>query len=368
MSWAARRETTRIEDMAYSLLGIFGVHMPLLYGEGENAFIRLQEEIMKISGDSSLLAWSWNPVLNRHFSVGDIRNSVRYGSQSELLAKSPADFSGCHSITAINDVDAPAPFMMTNIGLQIRLPVVDNYRDIKLDPSCILGLLSCRTEDEPHYCLGLVLRSPENTPVYRRVRMKDDRVTIAIPTHVAAVAEVREIWIKKNWDSGPSETELFRALYPALSMADLSVVVSMQERFSCRNVITSSYWEWDTETEMLHFQAYKLTNTFFTPNIVDFTLLSFTMAYDQESSIAFSVIMKTTMEQRWGVKFSITILPHDSASHRDYPKQVEHIEALDFQKAVELTVGTTQFYTISMLEKRVFDKTIHVLELKETRR
>ena len=38
MSWASRRVTTRIEDIAYSLMGIFGVQMPLLYGEGRNAF------------------------------------------------------------------------------------------------------------------------------------------------------------------------------------------------------------------------------------------------------------------------------------------------------------------------------------------
>jgi hypothetical protein len=42
MSWVAERETTRVEDMAYCLLGIFGVNMPLLYGEGERAFLRLQ--------------------------------------------------------------------------------------------------------------------------------------------------------------------------------------------------------------------------------------------------------------------------------------------------------------------------------------
>ena len=48
MAWAKNRETTRKEDKAYSLLGIFDVHIPLLYGEGaERAFKRLQEEIEK---------------------------------------------------------------------------------------------------------------------------------------------------------------------------------------------------------------------------------------------------------------------------------------------------------------------------------
>ncbi|KAF2758951.1 HET-domain-containing protein, partial [Pseudovirgaria hyperparasitica] len=57
MSWASDRTTTRIEDNAYSLLGIFQVNMPLLYGEGNRAFGRLQEEIMRISDDQSMLAW-----------------------------------------------------------------------------------------------------------------------------------------------------------------------------------------------------------------------------------------------------------------------------------------------------------------------
>ncbi|KAI0017305.1 hypothetical protein F4780DRAFT_782390 [Xylariomycetidae sp. FL0641] len=59
MSWAASRQTTREEDKAYSLLGtgIFGVNMPLLYGEGKRAFHRLQIEIMKVAEDYTILAW-----------------------------------------------------------------------------------------------------------------------------------------------------------------------------------------------------------------------------------------------------------------------------------------------------------------------
>ena len=55
MSWAEKRETTREEDKAYSLLGIFDIYMPLIYGEGrENAFKRLREEIDKSSKGKSL--------------------------------------------------------------------------------------------------------------------------------------------------------------------------------------------------------------------------------------------------------------------------------------------------------------------------
>lgn len=58
MSWASERHATRDEDIAYSLLGLFDVNMPLLYGEGSKAFQRLQEEIMKLSNDMTIFLWS----------------------------------------------------------------------------------------------------------------------------------------------------------------------------------------------------------------------------------------------------------------------------------------------------------------------
>ena len=68
MSWAKGRETTRPEDRAYSLLGIFQISMTTLYGEGDRAFARLQEKIMKTSTDTSLFAWGsqlpWNSFHN----------------------------------------------------------------------------------------------------------------------------------------------------------------------------------------------------------------------------------------------------------------------------------------------------------------
>jgi hypothetical protein len=54
MSWTIRRETKREEDAAYSLLGIFDIHMPLIYGEGrKKSFIRLQKEIRESLNNES---------------------------------------------------------------------------------------------------------------------------------------------------------------------------------------------------------------------------------------------------------------------------------------------------------------------------
>ncbi len=68
MSWASRRNTTRVEDMAYCLLGLFDINMPLLYGEGWRAFTRLQEEILKHDDDLTLFLWCEAAPSTYHYS------------------------------------------------------------------------------------------------------------------------------------------------------------------------------------------------------------------------------------------------------------------------------------------------------------
>jgi hypothetical protein len=58
MSWASKSKTSRVEELAYCLSGILDVKMPLLYGEGERAFTRLHEKIIKISADEPIFFWS----------------------------------------------------------------------------------------------------------------------------------------------------------------------------------------------------------------------------------------------------------------------------------------------------------------------
>ncbi|RYP56406.1 hypothetical protein DL771_011887 [Monosporascus sp. 5C6A] len=110
MSWAATRQTSRVEDMAYCLLGIFDVNMPLLYGEGPKAFIRLQEEIIRISNDHTIFCWA--------------RDSGVAQSWTSMLAPSPAAFLKSGDYVAMDAWDAPVPYSMTNLGLSIHLPVL----------------------------------------------------------------------------------------------------------------------------------------------------------------------------------------------------------------------------------------------------
>lgn len=117
MSWMADRQTTRKEDEAYCMLGIFGVNMPLLYGEEERAFTRLQEELIKRSPDHSLLIFS-DPALQR--------SGIR-----RILATSPTDFRRCKEIEAsgtIGDIFPLHSFNLTNDGIDISLPLVRGER------------------------------------------------------------------------------------------------------------------------------------------------------------------------------------------------------------------------------------------------
>jgi hypothetical protein len=85
MSWAARRETTVLEDEAYCLQGLFDITIKSNYGEREKAFERLQLDIMKKFSGEAILAWD-SPVHRSH---------VEY---SGFLARSPREFTNCAGV------------------------------------------------------------------------------------------------------------------------------------------------------------------------------------------------------------------------------------------------------------------------------
>lgn len=119
MSWAAHRKTTRVEDIAYCLFGIFGVNMPMIYGEGKNSFLRLQEEIAKSTNDLTLFAWK-----SQNESGVDRRptHSSQQGKDLRgILAQSPSEFVDCGRFRILRDRVAPVKeFAMTNNGLRIE--------------------------------------------------------------------------------------------------------------------------------------------------------------------------------------------------------------------------------------------------------
>ncbi|KAI1854738.1 hypothetical protein JX266_000856 [Neoarthrinium moseri] len=111
MFWAARRTTTRAEDLAYCLLGIFDITMPLLYGEGKRAFTRLQEEILKRTDDHTIF-------------LGGLLTKRKLGEYGVgMFSESPSDFDlqwECQK-TEVPSSDIP-PRLVGN-QLHITLPI-----------------------------------------------------------------------------------------------------------------------------------------------------------------------------------------------------------------------------------------------------
>ena len=104
MKRASRRQTARPEDEAYCLLDFFDVNMPLIYGEGQKAFQRLQEEIVRRTTDQSIFAWK-HPRFSRNSGCG-------------LLAPSPRAFSDSGNIVSTNGYSLDRPYTITNNGIE----------------------------------------------------------------------------------------------------------------------------------------------------------------------------------------------------------------------------------------------------------
>jgi hypothetical protein len=161
MSWAANRQTTRAEDIAYCLLGIFDVNMPMLYGEGQKAFIRLQKEILKECEDHTLFAWRATP------------ESARGTPYRGVLATSPAEFASCGYITPSRDLRTSTnPLTITNRGLHITSQL-ENWVPQGLTHTIVLGL-NCRQGNDFRESIGIYLLSQGGD---QYVRIFSDEIT-----------------------------------------------------------------------------------------------------------------------------------------------------------------------------------------------
>ncbi|KAI1132325.1 heterokaryon incompatibility protein-domain-containing protein [Nemania abortiva] len=172
MSWAADRQTKRAEDIAYCLLGIFDIHMPLIYGEGERAFTRLQEEIIKDKHDLSIFAWKAEP------------NEQKFRG---LLARSPAEFRTCVVAQLSYQLKMTTEYSITNRGVQLHT---------------LLG-----TDEDGNYLLplGCVLRDEDKEAPKKRALL-DDKDSVGIylkkaPDYGLVRAHPDRLHTYKGWTS-----------------------------------------------------------------------------------------------------------------------------------------------------------------------
>ncbi|KAI0643318.1 heterokaryon incompatibility protein-domain-containing protein [Trametes meyenii] len=185
-SWAAGRETTRPEDMAYSLMGLFGVHMPIIYGEGgEKAFRRLQNEIVTNSTDHSIFAFgrsvtkydSLFPALHPplfHTEPMSYRELI----ESWSLAPSPGSFQKdvsraietvpVEELPRLLGLSPPSElhYVFTNLGVRISLPLTC----VDKDKQIYLALLALRPKHGSKGLFGILLKQQRDSNImYRRL-------------------------------------------------------------------------------------------------------------------------------------------------------------------------------------------------------
>lgn len=150
MQWASARTTTRIEDMAYCLLGIFDVNMPMLYGESDKSFLRLQEEICKISDDQSIFAWRQKLPHSQAFS--SVGNSIIYRG---LFARSPQEFAvNSVRLAPIEPASFIPPSGSTSIGYNAQFPLIPLTDVSKLNG--IVPVIDTSTHDAKNEFLAVL--------------------------------------------------------------------------------------------------------------------------------------------------------------------------------------------------------------------
>ena len=148
MSWAANRTTARVEDRAYSLMGLFDVYMPMIYGERERAVLRLQQHIVQKTKDESMFAWDM-----------DFPDSIK--AYSGLYAPSPLAYTRCSDIIK---TDGSRGFSESNGELSIW------SRILPRSPGTHYAVLNCTHKDFPQKRIFILIGNTSVEGEFVRVR------------------------------------------------------------------------------------------------------------------------------------------------------------------------------------------------------
>jgi hypothetical protein len=166
---ASRRETTLVEDAAYSLLGIFSISLPVVYGEGDQALGRLLGQLLTSSGDTSILAWigksgSFNSCLPTNITVFSqlptlhIPQAMEGDKMDKIAARSRVSSPNFVLVMKLYDQlnELPVPLF---VGQRLKLPCLS----FKLGPLSASRNRSERVFRAQTVALGIVeIRTTED--------------------------------------------------------------------------------------------------------------------------------------------------------------------------------------------------------------
>lgn len=198
-SWMVGRNTTRVEDQAYCMLGLFGISMPLLYGEGLKAFDRLQAILLQSSNDETIFAWDLKS-----------RDSWR------LLAQNPGHFAQSARVRPVMKFRRN-PYSITNQGLRFEFTrgIGVQERD-SLEGRRVLEVELNATADPHHQHLCLMHLERATCGHYIRRRDGDVR-SLEFVRYPQSYDEVIDTPVRHRYDEEPSWKRAYPD--PRLSLA-----------------------------------------------------------------------------------------------------------------------------------------------------
>lgn len=227
ISWAVGRETTKKEDVAYCLLGLLGVNMPLIYGEGARAFLRLQQEFIKTSNDHSLFSWRG------------------LGPERGVLAQSPAEFEHCRYFTA--GTGNSSEFSMTNRGLRIDLPLIAN------EDGTFAAVLDCLGPEGNRRAIYLK-KVHDHDDIYRRDRSAED---LRMIDSGEAIPAPQTVYIESGITQSLGRGRLIQKNYGYKVQVDFGS--ALRHGFSLRQHYSPDDWrQWDSSNKNKGFLTLNL--------------------------------------------------------------------------------------------------------------
>ncbi|KAI1741052.1 HET-domain-containing protein [Xylaria scruposa] len=256
MSWAAKRQTSREEDEAYCLLGIFDVNMSLIYGEGSKAFRRLQEILVReYPEDHSLFAWGKivKRLSNQVDDDEEIRGSKPIGYNHKevgikyfgLLAEGPEDFQYSGHVVCAPQARNYFQYLSTvsvsalnGRTARIELPVGDTIDYVSIH---LKRLPTVQLHEVDYLVLLCGCQDDSRTDFYF--------ITIPIITHTAECSRLEEIVISDTYTQAKLTPNDLRSRVNRYSIAPMlplyppsgSIVIRRHvEEISAWHIISSS--------------------------------------------------------------------------------------------------------------------------------
>ena len=195
MSWAANRTTTRVEDRAYSLMGLLDVNMPMLYGEGKKAFQRLQLEIIRSSNDHSIFVWGG-----------------RVESTGSVLADDPKCFERC-SQTELMDYAEFTAYYKDNIPAEELSLIEDRFGTFPITNRGIHIWMLLDPDHDSDFIFNAVLPyriRPRGPPAYVSLALWNSNyyrypMSVGSSLRTTSTLQFRQIYLRYQ-DTSPSVT------------------------------------------------------------------------------------------------------------------------------------------------------------------